>query len=227
MDSSWEILNTFLICAEACRVDKDCLAKINCAKPKPNPKKPTSKNPAKVGKVCAKSEKPCQSPNDCKLRYCQGKICKRPTHKPTCLSDADCNLAPKCIPKPKAKAKKGKKPPKVCHGNEGTECTNDVHCKVEGCEGKKCKVSGVWSNHIYLPTTFNLNIDTFDISILYSSIWFLYRKSRRRKRKSDPKANYKYYFVNYRSKPKLAQIQAQHYLYEVHLNASIRKSRKP
>lgn len=144
-------IHIFLICTEPCRTDKDCLTKIPCVKPKPNPKKPTSKNPAKIQKVCGKTEKPCQTPADCKLRYCQGKICKLPRHPPTCLTNADCKVAPKCIPKPKGKAKPGGKRPKWCKGNEGTECTNDVHCKVEGCTLKTCdKDQGMHSNNTWL-----------------------------------------------------------------------------
>ena len=55
-----------------------------------------------------------------------------------CLSHDDCKLAPKCIVNPNGKKLPNKPKPKYCDGNKSKECTNDVHCKVEGCKGKAC-----------------------------------------------------------------------------------------
>ena len=88
--------------------------------------------------MCAGTQKPCKTPNDCSLRHCNKQKCQRPKLELICLSDQDCKLAPKCKVNPTGKKIPGKPKPKVCEGNQSKECTNDIHCKVEGCKGKIC-----------------------------------------------------------------------------------------
>ena len=55
-----------------------------------------------------------------------------------CFTNEDCKHAPKCKEDPKGKKLPDKPNPKVCQGNDAIECTNDIHCKVDGCKGKVC-----------------------------------------------------------------------------------------
>ena len=131
--------NVIIFDTESCRKDQDCTKTENCIPPRPNPKVPKPKGKLKE-KLCGGTGKLCTKTSDCQLRNCvtTTKKCERPKFKPTCYSDADCNQAPKCIVKPGGKKVKGKPAPKRCKGNDAIECKNDVHCKIDGCSGKKC-----------------------------------------------------------------------------------------
>ena len=100
-------------------------------------KKPKPKGTI-IEKVCAGTQKPCKTPNDCRLRHCNKQKCQRPKMELKCFSHEDCKLAPKCKVNPTGKQLPNKPKPKVCEGNKSKDCTNDIDCKVEGCKGKVC-----------------------------------------------------------------------------------------
>ena len=132
-------LHIIIFDEESCKKDQDCKTIIKCIPPKQDPKVPKPKGKTKE-KRCNGFGKTCTKASDCILRNCVAKT-KKCTVKPfvtSCYSDADCKQAPKCVVKP-GKAPPGQKKSKHCKGNEATECTNDVQCKIEGCQGKKCK----------------------------------------------------------------------------------------
>ena len=141
--------------------------------PKPNPKGPKPKGKTKE-KLCDGTGKQCTKTSDCQLRNCvtTTKTCERPKFKPACYSDADCNQAPKCIVKPGGKKVKGKPAPKHCKGNDVIECTNDVHCRVDGCSGKKCSSAiGKYFNPIYSEAILLKKVIKYNIEIMYHTIF--------------------------------------------------------